>query len=114
MSLSKWKKLGLKTRIAYITAVVAFVVGWGLTIAAFFYPPIGIIHESVLWVLGQALLYAASVLGIGMYVTGQVRSMRNTMDRYIRHTGRPDPYAEMDFEEVSDVYDEGEDGNAQI
>ena len=106
MSISKWKKLGLKTRIAYITAIVAFIIGWGLTIAAFFYPPVGIIHESVLWVLGQALLYAASVLGIGMYVTGQVRSMRNTMNRYIRHTGKPDPYAKMDFEEVNDVYDD--------
>ncbi len=106
MSTSKWKKLGLKTRIAYITAIVAFVIGWGLTLAAFFYPTVGIIHESVLWVLGQALLYAASVLGIGMYVTGQVRSMRNTTNRYIRNTGRPDPYAKMDFEEVNDVYDD--------
>ena len=105
--MSKWKKLGLKTRIAYITAIVAFIIGWALTIAAFFCPPLGIIHESVLWVLGQALLYAASVLGIGMYVTGQVRSMKNTMNRYMRQ-GQTGHYEE-DYEEVSDVYDDEQD-----
>ena len=105
--MSRWKKLGLKTRIAYVTAIVAFVIGWGLTIAAFFCPPLGIIHESVLWVLGQALLYAASVLGIGMYVTSQVRSMKSTMNRYMRH-GQPDHYGE-DYEEVSDVYEDDQD-----
>lgn len=79
----KWTELDLKTRIAYITAVVAFVLGWFLTIAGFVAPPLGIVSDSVLWVLGQSLVYAASVLGIGMYVTGSVKGMKRAIGDFM-------------------------------
>lgn len=79
----KWKELDLKTRIAYITAVVAFILGWCLTIAGFVAPPLGIVSDSVLWVLGQSLVYAASVLGIGMYVTGSVNGMKRAIGEFM-------------------------------
>lgn len=78
-----WSELDLKTKIAYITAIIAFVAGWGLTIAGFCIPPLGIVSESILWILGQALLYTASVFGIGMYVTGSVRSMKRTIRQFM-------------------------------
>ena len=80
----KWSELDIKTRIAYITAVVAFIIGWGLTVGAFFVPVVGEISESVLWVLGQSLLYAASVLGIGMYVSGSMRGMKRSIAQFMR------------------------------
>ena len=79
----KWKDLDLKTRIAYVTAVIAFVLGWVLTIAGFIAPPLGIVSDSVLWILGQALVYAASVLGIGMYVTGSMRTMKRSIGEFM-------------------------------
>ncbi|MBO7323652.1 MAG: hypothetical protein J6S67_06965 [Methanobrevibacter sp.] len=85
MERTSWKDLDAKTKIAYSTACIAFVIGWGLTIAGFFVPPAGAISESVLWVLGQALLYAASVFGVGMYTTGAVRNMRREINDYMRH-----------------------------
>lgn len=85
--MDKWKDLDIKNKVAIITAVVAFIVGWGLTIAGFIVPPVGEVADSILWILGQALLYAASVLGIGMYVGGEVRRMKTEINRYMRNSG---------------------------
>lgn len=76
--------MDVKTKFAIGTAVVAFVVGWGLTIAGFIIPPKGEVHDSVLWILGQALVYTASVLGIGMYFNNQMAKFRADTRRYIR------------------------------
>ena len=78
----RWSDLDLKTRIAYVTAIVAFTLGWGLTTAGFIIGA-GVVHDSVLWILGQALLYAASVLGVGMYVTGSVRGMKRSIRQFM-------------------------------
>lgn len=80
-----WKDLDLRTRIAYCTAIAAFIIGWGLTIAAFFVDPIGMVSDSVLWVLGQALTYAAAVLGVGMYTVSSVRRMRAEIRGFMRN-----------------------------
>lgn len=77
-----WSELEVKTKIAYITAIVAFALGWGLTIAGFVIGA-GVISDSVLWVLGQALVYAASVFGVGMYITGSVRNMKRSIARFM-------------------------------
>ena len=79
----KWSDLDLKTRIAFVTAIVAFAIGWILTICGFIAPPLGIVSDSVLWILGQSLVYAASVLGVGMYVTGSVRGMKRAIGEFM-------------------------------
>lgn len=81
--MEKWKQLDVKTKIAYITAVIAFVCGWGLTIAGFIIGA-GVISDSVLWVLGQALVYAASVFGVGMYVAGSVKNMKQSISEFMQ------------------------------
>lgn len=75
--------MDIKQKFAIGTAVVAFVVGWGLTIAGFVLPPEGEVHDSVLWILGQALVYTASVLGIGMYFKNQMVKFRADTRKYI-------------------------------
>ena len=79
----KWSQIDVKSKIAYITAIVAFIAGWGLTIAGFIVPPVGAVTDSVLWILGQALVYAASVFGVGMYVTSSVRGMKESIGRFM-------------------------------
>ena len=79
----KWSHLDIKTKIAYITAIFAFVVGWGLTIAGFIVPPVGAVTDSVLWILGQALVYAASVFGVGMYITSSVKGMKESIGKFM-------------------------------
>ena len=74
------QKMDTKSKFAIGTAIVAFAIGFGLTIAGFFTPPKGEVHDSVLWILGQALIYTASVLGIGMYFNSKSVELNTKME----------------------------------
>ena len=87
-------KLDIKTKFAIGSAVVAFLAGWGLTIAGFIIPPKGEAHDSVLWILGQALVYAASVFGVGMYISSEMTKLRAENRRFIKHTIEEEKEAE--------------------
>ena len=80
----KWSELDVRTKIAYITAIAAFILGWGMTIAGFCVPPIGEVTDSVLWILGQGLVYAASVFGVGMYTVGSIKGMRQELKEFMQ------------------------------
>lgn len=54
------------------TAVGMLIAGTGLTVAGFLVTPLGIIHDSVLWFFAQCLIYAGSIFGVSIYVTGKV------------------------------------------
>ena len=73
-----WGDLSFKDRLAYITCIASFILGWTLTICGFIVDPLGVVSDSILWILGQSLIYCASVLGITMYVT---KSFRNIKDK---------------------------------
>ena len=62
-----------KDTLAVISALVMLVFGAGLCVAGFIVDPLGIIDNSVLWIMGQCLLYAGSIFGIGMYVKATVK-----------------------------------------
>lgn len=81
---NSWKELNIKEKIAIITAVAAFFIGWGLTIAGFICPPLGEVSQSTLWILGQALVYASSVFGITGYFSSEATKLRMDMDRFQR------------------------------
>ena len=70
---------------AYITAIISFVIGWGLTIAGFIVPPMGEVSGSVLAVLGEAMVYAASVFGVTLYFQNQMAKFRHDAQRYMDH-----------------------------
>ena len=72
-----------KDTIAVTSAMVMLLFGISLTTAGFIIPPTGEIHESVLWVLGQALIYAGSIFGIAFYARGVVdRRIAEIEDKY--------------------------------
>lgn len=81
-----WCSLDIKEKAAIITAIAAFVVGWGLTIAGFIVPPLGEIADSILWVLGQALIYAASVFGITSYFTSETRRLKHDIREFVERS----------------------------
>lgn len=68
---------------AYVTAIIAFIVGWGLTIAGFIVEPRGEVHGSVLAVLGEAMVYAASVFGVALYFQNQMAKFRHDARQYM-------------------------------
>lgn len=80
-----YNKCTAKEKIAMISAIAAFVLGWGLTIAGFIVPPLGDVANSVLWILGQALIYAASVFGITNYFTSETMRMRHEVNQRLQN-----------------------------
>lgn len=60
--------MGKKIKIQTWSAIGMLAWGSLLTTVAFFVEPIGEIHESVLWCLGQVLIYAGSVFGVKSYI----------------------------------------------
>lgn len=75
-----------KQKAAYTTAIIAFMIGWGLTIAGFIVDPKGEISGSVLAVLGEAMVYAASVFGVTLYFQHQMDKFRSDTKNYLDET----------------------------
>lgn len=86
MEKNKWSDLNIKEKTAIISAIAAFVVGWGLTISGFIVPPMGEVADSVLWILGQSLIYSASVFGITSYFTSEQKKLRKELRDYLNET----------------------------
>lgn len=68
-----------KDALAVYSAVGMLIFGAGLTLAGFIIEPMGVIDDSVLWVLGQALLYAGGIFGIGMYTKRRLDEMEDRL-----------------------------------
>lgn len=51
-----------------VIAVCTLVLGWLLTYIDYFLSEYEGIHQSILWVLGQALTFSGALLGIKSYV----------------------------------------------
>lgn len=62
-----------KDTVAVVSAVGMLFFGATLCTIGFFISPMGIIDNSVLWVLGQCLMYAGGIFGISMYVKKEVQ-----------------------------------------
>ena len=79
----KLEKMTMKEKIAYGTCIAAFVIGWGLTIAGFIVPPMGEVSDSILWILGQSLLYCGAVVGISSRCGREVRKVEKKVSDYM-------------------------------
>lgn len=52
-------------KIQYAVAIFLIIGSFALAIASFIVPPTGIIDTSVLWFFAQALMFAATIFGVG-------------------------------------------------
>ena len=78
------EKMDIKQRTAYWTAIIAFIAGWGLTIAGFCVSPLGEVDGSVLAVLGEAMVYAASVFGVTLYFSNEMLKFKRDTREYLK------------------------------
>ena len=110
---TKWVDLNIKEKLAILSAIIAFILGWCMSIAGFWIPPIGEVADSILWILGQALLYAASVFGVSAYFRSETVQLRRDMDRHLEHMERLQIQREkirngIDVDEIPNKEDEDE------
>lgn len=85
---TKWVDLNIKDKLAILSACIAFILGWCMSIAGFWIPPVGEVADSILWILGQALLYAASVFGVSAYFRSESVQLRKDIDKHLEHVER--------------------------
>lgn len=74
----KWNKQ-IKEELSYLSAFMAFIFGIIITVWGFVTEPAGEVHDSVLWILGQMLIYSASVFGVGMFINNELKGMRKEL-----------------------------------
>lgn len=82
-----WKDLGIKEKLAMISACAAFCMGWTLTALASFVPLL-ISEQGILWILGQSLIYSASVFGISAYFRSETVQLKRDMDKHLERMER--------------------------
>lgn len=73
-----------KDMFAYFFAGFALILGFGLTVAGFIVSPVGEVHDSVLWILGQSLIFTAAICGVTMYVNNSIKSLKNNLTDIIK------------------------------
>lgn len=64
-----------------LTALFALLFGFGLSFAGFIVDPQGVVDQSVLWILGQCLLYAGSIYGISTHFQKKQKELENKIDK---------------------------------
>ena len=74
-----------KDAIATWSALGMLIFGVLLTGAGFCVTPVGTIDDSVLWVLGQCLLYAGGIFGITLYTKHRFDELQRHVDFVMRH-----------------------------
>lgn len=72
-----------RTDFQVYSAIGMLLAGLGLSIAGFCVEPIGEIHDSVLWIFAQCLIYAGSIFGVGIYVQGKFNELKADLKRNI-------------------------------
>lgn len=68
-----------KEIVQIFSAIGMLLVGTALAIAGFCVPPIGEIHDSVLWIFAQCLIYAGSIFGVGIYINGKFNHLQDKL-----------------------------------
>lgn len=92
-----FKDLNIKEKLAIVTACIAFICGWILTgIAAFV--PLLLSEQSVLWILGQGMTYAAAVFGVSMYFNAEARIMKHDIRMHMQRIRKDEIIDEEDEE----------------
>lgn len=73
-----------KDNIVTWSAVGMLIFGAGLTTAGFCISPVGEVHDSVLWILGQCLIYSGSVFGILHYSKQKLNEIEDKVNKHIK------------------------------
>lgn len=79
-----------KDTIAVTSACIMLAFGIMLTAAGFIIDPMGEVHSSILWILGQALLYAGAVFGIAAYTHGIIKEQVNDLEQRMKNKEQND------------------------
>ena len=70
-----------KENVQISSAMAMLVGGFLLAVAGFIVPPTGQIHESVLGIFAECLIYAGSIFGVTIYIQSKYSALRSYVDK---------------------------------
>lgn len=68
-----------KEKIQYITAGVCMAVGVCIVITDFILPPLALIHNTSLYLLGEFITFVSAIFGINLHYSNQLEKFKETM-----------------------------------
>ena len=71
----------MKPKLKEWTAIVLLTCGIIMAFVALMLPPPGEIHDSVLYIFAQILIYCGSIFGIDSYITQKIKKNHNNDQR---------------------------------
>ena len=77
-------KPSTKETIQHCSAVAMLLGGFALAVAGFIVPPTGQIHESVLGIFAECLIYAGSIFGVTIYIQTKYSELRSYLDNKLK------------------------------
>ena len=73
-----------KENVQIISAIAMLIGGFLLAVAGFIVPPTGQIHESVLGVFAECLIYAGYIFGVTIYIQTKYTELRSYLDNKLK------------------------------
>ena len=73
-----------KENIQITSAIAMLIGGFLLAVAGFVVPPTGQIHESVLGIFAECLIYAGSIFGVTIYIQSKYSELRSYLDNKLK------------------------------
>lgn len=73
-----------KENIQIASAIAMLLGGFLLAVAGFIVPPTGQIHESVLGVFAECLIYAGSIFGVTIYIQTKYTELRSYLESKLK------------------------------
>ena len=73
-----------KETIQILSAVAMLFGGFALAVAGFIVPPTGQIHESVIGIFAECLIYAGSIFGVTIYIQTKYTELRSYLDNKLK------------------------------
>lgn len=84
-----------KENVQISSAITMLVGGFLLAVAGFIVPPTGQIHESVLGIFAECLIYAGSIFGVTIYIQSKYSELRSYVDKKLNDEQTKPVGAEM-------------------
>lgn len=75
----KWNNQS-KEIAAHVCAGLLLLFGMIMVVCGFITPPSGEVHDSILWIFGQTLVFSGAVLGISLHVDNSIKSIESKLE----------------------------------
>lgn len=93
----KWNNQS-KEIAAHVSAGLLLLFGMIMVVCGFITPPSGEVHDSILWIFGQTLVFSGAVLGISLHVDNSIKSIEAKLEEKMNQRIRDEVQQDIGIE----------------